>query len=232
MSIINNENRIGRFTSSKISALMSEGKIKGTFGKPALTYIQEKNYERKLGRSLSVESNAKALVWGKLCECVVFNKLGENYYPVSGKTIEHPYYNFWSGSPDARNFENDIQKVVEIKCPLTLKSFCQFAECETIEEVREKHPDGEDYYWQIVSNGILTNCTKAELIIYCPLKSELDEIREMATDYWIAKGTDEELPWIPENSTYKNLIKFEFEIPDTDIQLLTKKVVEAGGLLK
>ena len=64
--ITENEVRIGRFTSSKIAALISVGKDKVSFGKPALTYIEEKNFERKLGRSLTSETTARATSRGKL----------------------------------------------------------------------------------------------------------------------------------------------------------------------
>lgn len=230
MSIIENELRFGNFTSSKISALISEGKTKGTFGKPAITYIAEKNMERRLKRSLTSESNAKPLQWGKHLEFVVFNKLGEQYYEMSKETMRHNEIDFWSGSPDMMKY-GDEKAIVEIKCPITLKSFCEFVDCKDIQEIREKHKDGEDYYWQIVSNSILTGSKYAELVIYVPYKSELDNIRDSAIEYWINKGSDNELTWIHDNGYYKDLNIFRFEIPQSDKDLLTTKVLEAGKYL-
>lgn len=63
MSVLKNTLRHGNFTSSEIVALTTKGKAKDSFGKPALTYIEEKNMERRLGRSITTESNAKPLVW-------------------------------------------------------------------------------------------------------------------------------------------------------------------------
>lgn len=76
---MNNDLRFGRFTSSEVYKLMSSGKAKGSFGKPALTYIEEKNMERRLGRGLNVEQNARPMTWGSLLEGYVFDKLGMEY---------------------------------------------------------------------------------------------------------------------------------------------------------
>lgn len=238
-TITQNTLRIGRFTSSAISALMSVSKDKSSFGKPALTYIAEKNMERRLGRSLSIESNARPLTWGKMVERRAFDILGTEYKLCSADTIPHKEHGtIWSGSPDLVKFDEG-RTVVDIKCPITLKSFCQFADCTTIDQVREGHPDGDDYYWQLVSNAILTNSKYAELIVYCPYQSELKEIREMASNYegdqnkvaWINWSGDDDLPYLPDGGYYKNLNVIRFEVPKNDKDLLTEKVLAAGKLL-
>lgn len=238
-TITQNTLRIGRFTSSAIAALMTVAKDKIGFGKPALTYIAERNMERRLGRSLSIESNAHALTWGKLVERRAFDLLGIEYRLCSADTIAHEELpNLWSGSPDLVKFDEG-KTVVDIKCPITLKSFCQFADCKTIEQIREDHPDGEDYYWQLVSNAILTKSKYAELIVYCPYQSELQAIRDMASNYegdqnkvaWINWAADADLPYLPDGGYYKNLNTIRFEVPYEDILLLTEKVLAAGRLL-
>lgn len=240
-TITENEVRIGRFTSSKIAALMSVAKDKVSFGKPALTYIEEKNFERKLGRSLTSETTARATSWGKLLEKRVLEELlGIDYRPSSAESIAHPVYgDIWAGSPDAQKYDEG-GTIVDIKSTYTIKSFCQFAECETIEDVRENHPDGEDYYWQLVSNAIITNSKYAELIVYCPYQSELQAIRDLAANidveqknyYWIFTANDNELPYLKDNGFYKNVITFRFEVSENDKNLLTEKVLAASALLK
>lgn len=236
--------RIGRFTSSGISALMSVGKDKVSFGKPALTYIQEKNMERKLGRSLNTDQSSRPTSWGKVVELQVFELLGIEYQLVSKETIEHPTLgDIWAGSPDL--VKDGV--VCDVKCPFTLKSFCQFVDQalpdikgrEIIDRIRDFHPDGEDYYWQLVSNAILTNSNEAELIVYCPYRSELASIREWVNNYdgnqnplaWISFASDYELPYLPDGGYYKNLNIFRFSVPQEDKDLLTQKVIEAGKLL-
>jgi hypothetical protein len=238
--------RNGNFTSSCISALMSNGRKAGEPGKPFLTYISEKNMERKLGRALDSETNAKPMNWGKLCEKRVFDllyKIDVGYIECGTETIKHPRYDFWLGSPDAKRPET----TVEVKCPFTLKSFCQFIDAiegfpgiDAINSIRNNHPDGEDYYWQILSNSILLNSKYAELIIYMPYRNELDEIRVLASNmpvadlskyYGLANSTDEELPYLIEGKGYKNLNIIRFEVPESDKILLTERVLLASKSL-
>jgi hypothetical protein len=122
--MIRNESRIGNFTSSEIAALTTLAKDGKSFGKPALTYIEEKNMERRLGRSLDEEKSARALTWGKLLETRVFDLLGLEYVPLWKDTIVHPAIPFWAGSPDAEKPDT----ICDTKCPMTLKSFCQLVD--------------------------------------------------------------------------------------------------------
>lgn len=241
--------RVGNFTSSEIVALTKNGKAKDSLGAPAYTYIEECNFERKLGRSLDTESNARPLSWGKLVEGRLFELLGLEYKLVSQESIQHPTISYWAGSPDAQKFESNdsSETVVEIKCPITLKSFCQLVEpiykcligLEAINYIRAEHKEGEKYYWQIVSNAILTNSRFAELIIYCPYKSELLEIQEKAAPSsdspdsanWIYYASHDELPWIPDGGYYKNINVIRFDVPEEDKQFLTKRIIECGSLL-
>jgi hypothetical protein len=246
--------RTGNITSSEGAvAIMSNGKAKGTLGKPALTYIEECNFERRLGRSIDTESNARPLTWGRLVEGRVFELLGLEYQLVSSETIQHPSINYWVGSPDAIK-EDEGRTVIDIKSPITLKSFCQLVAplyedlydgsldhgliC--INALRAEHRDGEKYYWQLVSNAILTNSKYAELIVYVPFKSELEAIREiiqtgdgeMQSKYgWINWANDDELPWIPDGGYYKNINVIRFEIPEEDKEALTERMKMCGELL-
>lgn len=261
--MIQNQNRIGRFTSSKIVALLSTGTREMTEeelaeqkkanpksrkktiecwpGKAALTYIEEKKMERRLGRSLTTEVNARATSWGSLVENRVFDLLGLEYSLTSKETIVHPEYPFWAGSPDAekRNTAPDF------KCPLTLKSFCQLVDpiyngltgMDAMNAIRETHEEGETYYWQIVSNACIKGYQYGEQIVYMPYLSELLEIKEMAARdgsgkfKWIDYAEFDELPYLLPNGYYKNLNVIRFEIPQADKVLLTRHVEEAGRLL-
>lgn len=259
--------RIGNFTSSEIWKLTTTGRrdmtpqelvdwknkfpksrvttIEDGFGKPALTYIKQKNRERKLGRTLSVDVHARPTSWGNLVEKRVLNDiLTTEYRTCSQDTIDHPTIETWRGSPDAERFIKGFKHaVVDVKCPATLNSFCDFVD--TFEEgglvkFREEHESGEAYYWQLVSNAILLGVTNAELIVYCPYKSELEEIRELASSVdsvdqfkylWIYNAQDEELPYLNESGYYKNLYMFKFEIPQSDIEFLTNRVIQANEKL-
>ena len=198
------------------------------------TYIKEINWERKLGRSLDKDVDAKPMKWGSLVEKRAFEVLPLSYQLISDETIVHPRIPYWVGTPDGIK-GNDT--VIDIKCPFTMESYCQFADCTTIEQVRKDHKDGEKYYWQIVSNAILLGMDKGELIIYCPYQSELPAIREMANNvavedmhkyYFIANAFDDDLPYLLDGGHYKNIHIIAFDIPKEDKELLISRVLAAG----
>ena len=240
--------RVGAFTSSEIVALMSNGKKTGEVGKPFFTYVEETNMERRLQRSLTDEVFSRPTTWGNLVENHVFDLLGTSYKECSQETIVHAKYDFWAGSPDAQSFEDGGNTICDIKSPLTLKSFCQMVDCikeglssiEIMNTIREAHKDGDKFYYQLVSNAIITNSKYGELIVFLPYRSELSKIRQLATQYdgfeqwkfkWIDNASDDELPWLNEGGYYKNLNKIRFEIPQEDKDKLTSRVLEASKLL-
>lgn len=244
--MINNIHRIGNFTSSEIAALTKEGKAKGTFGAPALTYIAETNMERRLGRSLTDEINAKPLLWGKLLETKVFDLLGLEYVLTSQETKLHPSITYWAGSKDGCKFDTG-GTVIDMKCPINLKSFCQLVDplykgltgMNAMNAIRENHKDGEKYYWQLVSNSIIEDCQFAELIVYVPYKSELPDVKMLAQNsdtpekfYWLMYAGEDELPFLVDRGYYKNLNTIRFEVPQEDKDFLTEKVEKAGKLLE
>ena len=230
-------NRIGNITNSGIVSLTSMGKDKKSPGAPFYTYVQEVNMERKLGRSLETETNARPLSWGKLLEGRVTSLMPFDYIPSGQQTIMHPTIDCWAGSPDG---SSGGKKTHDTKCPITLKSFCTFAECETIGDVREKHKDGDKYFWQITGNAILNGHPEGQLDIYMPYQHELQEIRDLVDEvpaedmsayYWISMAKDEDLPYLIEGKGYKNIYHIPFKIPQADIDFLTERVLMAQELL-
>lgn len=245
--MINNKARIGNFTSSEIVALTKFAKDKISFGEKALTYIKQTNMERRLGRSLDVETNAKPLTWGKLLEVKAFNLLGIEYSLSSTETDVHPNIPYWSGSKDGIKADKG-KTVIDIKCPMTLDSFCNLVDplyndmtgMDAMNWIKDNHKDGEKYYWQIVSNAIINQCQFGELIVYVPYRSELDEIRQMAQmvpaehlskHYWIAMANEDDLPFLIDGGFYKNINVIRFEIPLEDKLFLAGQVTKAGAML-
>ena len=230
------ELRYGRFTSSKIGCLMSLSKDKKDFGATAKKYIKQKKYERKLGRRIDTENTARPLQYGKCVEGIAFQKLGTAYRICSDETIPHPLYDFWSGSPDLIKYVGDEKVICDIKCPMTLESFCDFVEyfsANGIQGIRDNHPDGETYYWQIVSNCILCGSTKGELIIYAPYQEELQSIKDEASAWgyaWLTFASDLELPYLTKDGSYKDINVMAFDIPQSDIDALTANVIKANEL--
>ena len=232
--------RNGSFTSSEIVALMKDGKAAGTMGAPALLYIKQTNWERKLGRSLDKEVSTRPMAWGKLCEYVAFDLLGMEYRHCSQDTLQHPEIEYWVGSPDGEKLTDEGKTVIDFKCP-ELAAFCELSEIETGEDLKKIEPK---YYWQLVSNACITGAKFAELIIFCPYQSQLQGIREMVNDenvvpidkiyqfLWINNANDEEMVYLPnEGSQYKNIKIIRFEVSEIDKANLTNRVLSAGKLL-
>lgn len=242
--------RIGRFTSSEVYLLFSEptaGKKKEgeIFGAPAKNYIEETNFERLLGRSISEDINSRPTSWGNLLELKASkdaNVLGLDYELTSKVTICHPTIDCYAGSPDGIIHSEQGNVVFDVKSPYTLKSFCQLYQCKTIQELRDNYKYGEQYFWQLVGNSILTDCSIAELLVYCPFKSELQSIRDMAHSakeeegqrnfFWVDSAMDDDLPYIPDgNPNYDHIHKIRFEVTDEIKTQLTNRVLEAQKLL-
>lgn len=240
--------RTGNITSSTIAALMSNDRSGKNPGKPFYTYVAECNMERRLQRAIETDNFSKPCAWGNLLEIYVQSKdeyISAKYEQRPDEPIGHPEHDFWWGSPDMVNGDT----VADLKCPYTLKSFCQLVQplydgkkgIEAMNELRDNHKEGEDYYWQLVSNAILTNSKYAELFIFCPYLSELVAIQELAHEqpqgvasrfYFIANANIDELPYLPDGGYYKNLNVIRFEIPQADKDALTARVKMAGELLE
>lgn len=242
--------RNGNITSSEIYKITTTGKQELGFGGPAIGYLEECLMERRLGLPIEGDVGARPLSWGNLIEQRAFDHLDLSYTICSSETIGHPEIDYWYGSPDAVRMVDIVRHVSDIKCPMSRKSFCQLVDPYyekgklihpglSIEAVRANHKDGEKFFWQIVSNAILTNSRVGELIVYMPYKSELEEIRDLASsageagEYakWIYFSTDEALPHIIDGGHYKNINIIQFDILQKDIDFLTERVKLCGTIL-
>jgi len=243
--------RNGNFTSSGIVALATVD-AKGEWLVAANTYIAETNMERYLDASLDKEFNSKETSWGKHVEVEVFDRLGISYTLCSDITDVHPTIPYWCGSKDGLCDKEGKLAVTDFKAPFTPKSFCQLilplylgkSGKEAMDAIRNgfkhngfnypKHIKGNTYYWQLVSNAIINNCTHAELIIYCPYRSELLGIMNKAKDVPDLRWMDysvADIPFIEDDGFFKNINIIRFEIPQADKDFLTAQVEKAGKFL-
>lgn len=278
MSIIENIARVGNPTSSEIVALTSMGtremtedelaehrrinpkskkkNIETWPGRAAITYINQCNMERRLGRSLDCEISAKPLTWGRFMEPIVFNHLlGDEYSYNSQETSTHPEYPFWAGSSDGFKFREG-RTIAELKSPYTLESFCALVQplyegyegIDAMNAIRfgyvdknglqqPPHKDGDKFFYQVVSNSCIEDCEYGELIIFCPYESEIPAIQHAAMnsgnpDYlWIYSASLNALPFIKDDGYYRNVNKIHFKIPQSEKDYLTELVIKAGKLL-
>lgn len=242
MSILNNHLRVGNFTSSNMWKLLTKPKGESEWSEKALTYIQEKNWERKLQRTLGIEKFARATAWGHLMELRVHELMDDIQYRATGKvTISHPAIEFWKGSPD---MINEAESIVGDTKGYELKAFCEYVDALTIaketnslDALKKSHPEE---FWQLVSNAIITGSKFIEAVVYVPYLSEIKDIKELANLYdgadqfrykYIYDAESNELPYLIDGGYYKNLNIFRFEVPQADKDLLTERVLKAGEML-
>lgn len=243
MSGMNNKKRMAHFTSSNAYKLMTQNRKKDGFGAPALSYIKEKQIEKRMQSCLDGGGYTQALAWGNFMELVIYNILGMHYQIASKDTVLHPKYGkFWSGSVDlfTENPKTKVKEsIAEIKC-YQKKNFALYSDCLLKKDVDLFRDEFPKEYWQIVSNAIIHDVEIGEAIVYMPYVSEAEEIKQMASDYegddkWMYRYIEErpvnELPFLPDNGYYKNICKFAFIIPQEDKDLLTQRMIEASKLL-
>lgn len=242
-------NRPKSGTGSKTTKIEDEN----TFSEAGLTYLEECVMERRLQLPLEQEQFSKSTSWGHLCEKYVMQNhelMGLEYTQRPDESIVHPEYNFWTGRPDAEKTKDST--VSDVKSPWTRKSFCQLVQplydgltgLDAMNAVRngytdgngiahKPHKEGNTYYWQLVSNSILTKAKYAELIVFMPYEREIDDIKRIANQsegedlnkyYGIVMSENSALPYLVEGGYYKNINRIVFEVPEWDKQLLKQRV--------
>jgi len=236
-----NNHRVGNFTSSKMAMLMSNGRAAGSVGAPFKTYVDQKRRERKLGRSLDLGKSNRSMAWGHLMEAyVMFDKLGFAYAHHGKLTSVHPEHSYWAGTADL------VQagvKIGDIKA-YEPDNFTKLADVLQEQDVELFKKEYTAEYWQLVSNACIHVVDRVEMILFMPLRSELDLIREWLNNLdemqsnelhryrYIMDANDEELPYLPDDCVdYKSLETFEFEVPKEDVEALTERVILAEAEL-
>ncbi|MFK7947830.1 MAG: hypothetical protein AB8G11_09580 [Saprospiraceae bacterium] len=252
------KNRNGNFSSSAIYKLCSKGRGSLTLenvGASYTTYIKEKKREKKLKRGINSKAFTRPLIWGIICELYVFErKLNTSFSNMNNVgRLSHSEIENWTGIPDT--FRKKELVVGDIKCPSSLIKFCDLIE-DSKDGVEVFKKNTNEYYWQLVSNSILTGVSKAELLFYVPYLSELEQIRdfvegldendlpidmELHQIQWIANEINAyvafgkkpiSIPYLPDDSDYKDFNQFVFDIPKEDEVFLTERVKMAVAELK
>lgn len=216
----------------------------------ALNYIKEKVREYKLGRSINNNAKTSALVWGKVIEMYVFQD--KSKMPLRFRDgnligrLTHHEVERWTGIPDFLEGEPSKNSIVsDLKCQSSLIRFCDLHDNTVdLQTFKENH---KEYYWQLVSNAILTFSDKAKFMWYVPYASELPKILEFVQSIdenslpsdlsiWQVKRISDDIldfmdtgrqpafAYLPDNSEYSDLTTFEFEISQEDKDLLTSRV--------
>lgn len=236
---IKEDERTANFTSSKIFNLAIDGRKAGEPASGFYTYVDEKRFEAMAGRSLQNEARANALDWGNLCEAIAHEELGLEYQLVSKIRYKHASLP-WSGMPDGLV---GTEKVTDIKSPWTLKSFLMVYDFifktgevkpneTTVAELLKKIK--KEWYWQLISNSVLTEINTCELIMFMPKRKQIEEIQKASAEsgkYYFHTKSIDELPWLADDSKIPSIVKITFEAPKEDQDKLIERVSLATNLL-
>lgn len=157
--------RLGKCTSSKISVLLKEPKLKkdkdaGNLAETAKTYIEERVGEIVSGRCRSLE-NIYALEWGKTEEPHAIFELRKIYPDIIHYGVDDgrffSYNEFSGGSPDYLRHNNRVTG--EIKCVESESAHVRNLMLEHDMDVKEEHFD----YWCQLQHNMLSVATELKI---------------------------------------------------------------------
>ena len=152
--------RLGRFTGSGISALMTKPKSKeardaGLFSQTALTYITKKAMEVITNQS-SDDAYGRAIDWGNEWEETAIKQVVKSMKLDESTLVLKPQFklfNDYTGcSPDAFVDYDGMQAGIEVKCPFNSVNHYEHSKVKSSEDLKDIAPD---YYWQIILNMIV-----------------------------------------------------------------------------
>lgn len=155
--------RLGRFTGSGISALMTDPKTKaakeaGEMSETAKKYIYEKVMETVTGQSAN-EATSRAIDWGNEWEEHALRQLqialGSPEESTELKPSFKLFNDYFGCSPDAFMVHKEFGPVgCEIKCPWNSVNHFHHSQIETAEDLKRVN---SDYYWQCLGNMLTFN---------------------------------------------------------------------------
>lgn len=216
--------RTGRFTSSTIGDLCTNGRKDGELGAPFYKRCQIVASSRMFG-ARTIEGGSISTEWGILVENYV-NKIlekegittGYSSLPIISNMEE--FEDWVCGSPDAVSMDT----VYDIKCYYSITEYFNIYGC-TVDELRTIKPL---YFWQLVNNAILTGKEYAELVCFYPTKEDLDEILSMNRDemisYRISYADESELPQLGEGKEDFRLYRLRWEVNAKDTNFLLSRI--------
>lgn len=204
------------------------------------TYIKEKKREKRAKRSINTDVSTFATAWGDLMELMIHQRNDLSYKYSSKKTTMHPTIIGLSGSND---FITD-DCIIEAKGYQPSKFF-DYYECLEQKSVNLLKSEFPQEYWQMVSGAVIHGVKYAEAVLYMPYFKDLPKVYEVAMnidtsdDIWqfksicdaIENERYEKLAYLPNDSGYKDEIRFRFEVPKEDFNLLTDRVKLAIKML-
>lgn len=159
------------FTSSEIEVFC---KPKG-LGDLAMTYIYDTISEIITDFEFDPDSfETKATLHGKTYEPLakeVYAKM-KNVIVEEAEFVEHHDFKYWGGSSDGKVYDNgtgDDFGIVEVKCPFVSGNHLKHMRITSVKYFKDNFPK---YYWQCMSNMIISNVQYCDFISFDPRMSK------------------------------------------------------------
>jgi hypothetical protein len=227
--------RAGAFTSSEIYKLVARHKKTGEYLVSRDSYINKVFMELQYNCPMSSYGDSRPTIWGKLLEKWYMAQI-ELGTPTPTDTLTHPECPLWKGTPDM--IYKQEKMVGDLKCPSDLERFAIAYECKgDIDKLRATYKEGEKYYWQLMSNAVLTGSDKCKLVFYVPSEADIEEpktgIRAYSDDgegkhHWVLFSNYYELPHVPKESSLPNQVVIEWQVDKIERQQLINDVLSAA----
>lgn len=223
-----NSIRCGKFTSSTISDLCGFDRS----GKnPSATYysrIRKVAAERFFGTKIQGGSNI-ACDWGNLCEKYVATLIEPDgiiggYSDIPIESTIDGLENAYAGTPDFLSKDT----IWDCKAPFNLENYFNLYGIDN-DGLKKEFPA---YYWQLLSNKILTGKDKCGLIAFYPNFDDLQAILELNRNDSISFRLEyqdiDNLPCLGEEFKEMNMYQLIFIPPDNDLLFLLSRIQSAN----
>lgn len=227
-----NDIRRGRFTSSEIWRLCGYDRTGKSPSAQFYSYCKQVASERLFGARIISGGNIQT-EYGKLTEKYIGKELEQQGYTYGFSDIpivnNNPEFTEWhSGTPDY------IVKstVGDIKCPFSCEKYFDLYGIN--EEVLKK--DKPEYYWQLISNSILTGKQYAELTAFYPTFDDLQAILELNRQESISFKMEwadiDNLPFLGEGKEDMRIYRLNWFINNEDSEFLYDRLRHAISYTK
>jgi exodeoxyribonuclease (lambda-induced) len=189
--------RLGKFTGSGISSLMTDPRTKadkeaGKWSQTADKYIIGKAMEVITGQS-NDDAYGRAIDWGNEWEEVALRKVQVAIQSPDHETELKPSFklfnDFTGCSPDALMYhgELNIKVGVEVKCPFNSVNHYMHSQ---VVDAQSLYDINEDYYWQVQLNMLTFNRTHWIFASFDPRMPEHRMLHHAVIEFQSERMTD------------------------------------------
>lgn len=220
--------RHAMFTSSEIWTLTTSGKQAGTLGQKAITYIKKRINQARWGKSF-ISGGSMATKWGNFFEPYAIARYVQETgihvisYSDHKKDFKVGPLPNHGGTPDFTTFDETV--VGSVKCPQE-DAFIDLFDLIKSKDIERFKEDHKEYYWQLISDLIVTGARYCVFVIYMPYEDEVADLLSDSELYWLTEPA-----CVKRGTEFTDLAYWQFQPPIEDVEFLTSRIEMASDLL-